>query len=121
MADKLAVIQSEETVAELTKIDGKTKKLVSTFQSLVEITDKINYGFGKGTPKEYIKAINEAAAIQKKYEQALNDVAKAQSEVERLQKKIKIIVKLRFFYFHFISKPKINDFIKESKKFSYIN
>ena len=86
--DKLAVIQSEETVAELTKIDGKTKELVSTFQSLVEITDKINYGFGKGTPKEYIKAINEAAALQKKYEQALRDVAKAQSEVERLQKKI---------------------------------
>lgn len=86
--DKLAVIQAEETIKELNAIDVKTKELVGTFKILVEQTDKISMGFGKGTPKELIQSVNASAAAQKEYEDVLNSVSKATSELERLKKRI---------------------------------
>ena len=46
MADKLAIIQSEETIKELDIIDKKTTELVATFKNLYTETERIKRNGG---------------------------------------------------------------------------
>ena len=79
--DKLAVIQSEETIKELNLIDDKIKGLVGTFKELVETGNKINSGLLKGTPKEFIQAEKELIALQKQKVQIMNQLAAAEKQL----------------------------------------
>lgn len=79
--DKLAVIQSEETIKELNLIDDKIKGLVGTFKELVETGNKINSGLLKGTPKEFIQAEKELLALQKQKAQIMNQLAAAEKQL----------------------------------------
>lgn len=81
MPDKLAVIQSEETVKELNLIDERVKGLVVTFKELVETGNKINSGLLKGTPKEFIQSEKELIALQKQKSAILKELALAEQKV----------------------------------------
>ena len=60
MADKLAVIQSEATKAELEEISKSVDKLIGSFNQLIEVSGKFNKGMG--TPKELIDSTKELNA-----------------------------------------------------------
>ncbi len=81
MPDKLAVIQSEETVKELNLIDERVKGLVVTFKELVETGNKINSGLLKGTPKEFIQSEKELIALQKQKSAILKELALAEQKL----------------------------------------
>lgn len=81
MPDKLAVIQSDETVKELNLIDDRVKGLVVTFKELVETGNKINSGLLKGTPKEFIQSEKELIALQKQKSAILKELALAEQKV----------------------------------------
>lgn len=81
MPDKLAVIQSEETVKELNLIDERVKGLVVTFKELVETGNKINSGLLKGTPKEFIQSEKELIALQKQKSAILKELALAEQKI----------------------------------------
>ena len=60
MADKLAVIQSEATKAELEKISESVDNLITSFKTLIEVSG--NFNKGMGTPKELIDSTKELNA-----------------------------------------------------------
>lgn len=74
MSDKLAVINADKTVEELIRIENQAKKLVESFNALLRSTNNINTQLKKGTPKEYIKALQ---AIKK----ANNDIVTSQNQL----------------------------------------
>jgi len=76
MPDKLAVIQSEQTIKELSLIDDQIKGLVSSFNGLVDVSAKVSAGLIKGTPKEFLDAEKQMVAIQKQKAQAAEQAAK---------------------------------------------
>ena len=90
MADKLAVIQSEATKAELEEISKSVDKLIGSFNTLIEVSGKFNKGMG--TPKELIestKALNalyrENVANIKALEIANNQLASAKAKLVKLE------------------------------------
>lgn len=83
MADKLAVIQSDETVKELNLIDDRLKGLIVTFKDLVDIGGKVNSGLLKGTPKEFIESEKQMIALQKEKAKVLKDLAITDQQIEK--------------------------------------
>lgn len=81
MPDKLAVIQSEETIKELERIDNALINLVGNFKLLSDEITKISNGFTKGTPKEYMDSLNKMQGIN-------NDLAKTQQEIIKIESKL---------------------------------
>lgn len=84
MADKLAVIQSEETVKELGLIDDRIKGLVTSFNGLVDVSAKVSAGLLKGTPKEFLDAEKQMVAIQKQKAQVLKELATAEKQLSAI-------------------------------------
>ena len=93
MADKLAIIQSEETIKELDIIDKKTTELVATFKNLYTETERINKMFLSGKPKDYSEglkemeeAVKKLASAQKQTQVIQNNLNKLEIEQARLRK-----------------------------------
>ena len=88
MADKLAVLQSEQTVKELEEIEKSVEKLVSSVKKLYDEMNVLSKGFGSGTPKEFA---NSVAVVEKKAKEvsiAQKEVVKTLTELEKLEKRI---------------------------------
>ena len=91
--DKLAIIQSEETIKELDIIDKKTTELVATFKNLYTETERINKMFLSGKPKDYSEglkemeeAVKKLASAQKQTQVIQNNLNKLEIEQARLRK-----------------------------------
>ena len=84
MPDKLAVIQSEQTIKELSLIDDQIKGLVSSFNGLVDVSAKVSAGLIKGTPKEFLDAEKQMVAIQKQKAQVLKELAIAEKQLSAI-------------------------------------
>ena len=84
MPDKLAVIQSEQTIKELSLIDDHIKGLVSSFNGLVDVSAKVSAGLIKGTPKEFLDAEKQMVAIQKQKAQVLKELAIAEKQLSAI-------------------------------------
>ena len=84
MPDKLAVIQSEQTIKELSLIDDQIKGLVSSFNGLVDVSAKVSAGLIKGTPKEFLDAEKQMVAIQKQKVQVLKELAIAEKQLSAI-------------------------------------
>lgn len=82
MADKLAVIQSQETIAELEAINKQTLELIGTFNQLVAVSKDVSSGLTKGTPKDFIASEKQLVAIQKQKAQVLKELAEAEKRLE---------------------------------------
>ena len=90
MADKLAVIQSEATKAELEEISKSVDKLIGSFNQLIEVSGKFNKGMG--TPKELIESTKQLNALYrenvaniKALEIANNQLASAKAKLVKLE------------------------------------
>lgn len=90
MADKLAVIQSEATKAELEEISKSVDKLIGSFKALIEVSGKFNKGMG--TPKELIESTKQLNALYrenvaniKALEIANNQLASAKAKLVKLE------------------------------------
>ena len=88
--DKLAVIQSEATKAELEEISKSVDKLIGSFNTLIEVSGKFNKGMG--TPKELIDSTKELNALYrenvkniKALEIANNQLASAKAKLVKLE------------------------------------
>ena len=57
--DKLAVIQSDQTIDELKKIEVSTRALVDVFNELKTTTDSVNKGLLSGLPKDMALSLKE--------------------------------------------------------------
>ena len=84
MPDKLAVIQSEETIKELSLIDDRIKGLVTSFNGLVDVSSKVSAGLMKGTPKEFLDAEKQMVAIQKQKAQVIKELAIAEKQLSAI-------------------------------------
>lgn len=90
MADKLAVINSQETINELNSISNSVDKLIGSFNELIEVSGKFNKGMG--TPKELIESTKQLNALYrenvaniKALEIANNQLAAAKSKLVKLE------------------------------------
>ena len=90
MADKLAVIQSQETINELNRISDSVDKLIGSFNQLIEVSGKFNKGMG--TPKELIESTKQLNALYsenvaniKALEIANNQLASAKAKLVKLE------------------------------------
>ena len=88
--DKLAVIQSEATKAELEEISKSVDKLIGSFNQLIEVSGKFNKGMG--TPKELIESTKQLNALYrenvsniKALEIANNQLASAKAKLVKLE------------------------------------
>lgn len=90
MADKLAVINSQETINELNSISNSVDKLIGSFNQLIEVSGKFNKGMG--TPKELIESTKQLNALYrenvaniKALEIANSQLASAKAKLVKLE------------------------------------
>ena len=72
MPDKLAVLQTQESIKELELLNTKLNETIEQFNKLVPLVDKTNSLLTKGTPKEYLEGLKE----QKKAQKQINETRK---------------------------------------------
>lgn len=78
MADKLAVIQSDASIAELKLINNQLTETIKLFDDLIKKTDGVNSMFTKGTPKEYMDGMSKLSDLMErlaKAEKSLIDIS----------------------------------------------
>ena len=65
MPDKLAVLQTQESIKELERFNTKLNETIEQFNKLVPLVDKTNSLLTKGTPKEYLEGLKEQENLSK--------------------------------------------------------
>ena len=86
MSDKLAVIQSEATKAELEEISKSVDKLIVSFNTLIEVSGKFNKGMG--TPKELIESTKELNALYRENVKNIKALEIANSQLASAKAKL---------------------------------
>lgn len=84
--DKLAVIQSEATKAELEEISKSVDKLIGSFNQLIEVSGKFNKGMG--TPKELIDSTKELNALYRENVKNIKALEIANSQLASAKAKL---------------------------------
>lgn len=85
MSDKLAVIQAEETVKELEKLEKEVSELIGVFDKLNTAVDQTNTKLNKGTPKETIEGIKDLDGYSKEYLRTLKDMATIEQKTQQIR------------------------------------
>jgi tape measure domain-containing protein len=85
MPDKLAVIQAQETIKELKKIETTGKDVNKMFKEMVTNTNKINQAFNSGKIREYSTAIRELSQYTSQYTAMERQLADALARTSRLE------------------------------------
>ena len=85
MSDKLAVIQAEETVKELDKLEAGVTKLIESFSKLNTAVDQTNTKLNRGTPKETIEGIKDLDGYSKEYMRTLKDMATIEQKTQQIR------------------------------------
>lgn len=90
--DRLAVIQSEETIRELREISDSAKILVADFKDLIRETNKVNNSLKSGKISDYTQAIRDLkdvtsqfTAIERQLAEALQRTARLETQQARTQ------------------------------------
>ena len=86
MADKLAVIQSQETINELNEISNSVDKLIGSFNQLIEVSGKFNKGMG--TPKELIESTKQLNALYRENVKNIKALEIANSQLASAKAKL---------------------------------
>ncbi|GEJ46008.1 phage tail tape measure protein [Chryseobacterium sp. ON_d1] len=93
MPDKLAVIQGQESVKELRDIENATKNLVSTFNSLLSITEAVNKNFQSGKAKDYTNGLKNLKNITQEYANIEKELANIKLKLAQIEtQKTKTVV-----------------------------
>ena len=85
MSDKLAVIQAEETVKELDKLEAGVNDLIQSFTKLNTAVDQTNTKLNRGTPKETIEGIKDLDGYSKEYLRTLKDMATIEQKTQQIR------------------------------------
>ena len=85
MSDKLAVIQAEETVKELEKLEKEVSDLIGVFDKLNTAVDQTNTKLNRGTPKETIEGIKDLDGYSKEYMRTLKDMAAIEQKTQQIR------------------------------------
>lgn len=85
MSDKLAVIQAEETVKELEKLEKEVSDLIGVFDKLNTAVDQTNTKLNRGTPKETIEGIKDLDGYSKDYMRTLKDMATIEQKTQQIR------------------------------------
>ena len=85
MSDKLAVIQSQETLEELGKLETGVTKLIESFGKLNTAVDQTNTKLNRGTPKETIEGIKDLDGYSKEYMRTLKDMATIEQKTQQIR------------------------------------
>lgn len=85
MSDKLAVIQSQETLEELGKLETGVTKLIESFGKLNTAVDQTNAKLNRGTPKETIEGIKDLDGYSKEYLRTLKDMATIEQKTQQIR------------------------------------
>lgn len=92
MGNKLAVLQTAETIKELEKLDKKMKTSIDMFEQLSAEVEKANTLFAKGTPKEYLEALKAKEQAEKQIQRLTQEnmkLAQQQTKIELDQARAK--------------------------------
>ena len=84
--DKLAVIQSEATKAELEKISESVEKLIGSFNELIKVSGEFNKGMG--TPKELIDSTKALNALYRENAKNIKALEIANSQIAAVKAKL---------------------------------
>lgn len=85
MSDKLAVIQTQETLEELGKLETGVTKLIESFGKLNTAVDQTNAKLNRGTPKETIEGIKDLDGYSKEYMRTLKDMATIEQKTQQIR------------------------------------
>lgn len=85
MSDKLAVIQTKETLEELDKLEAGVTKLIESFGKLNTAVDQTNAKLNRGTPKETIEGIKDLDGYSKEYMRTLKDMATIEQKTQQIR------------------------------------
>ena len=85
MSDKLAVIQTKETLEELDKLEAGVTKLIESFGKLNTAVDQTNAKLNRGTPKETIEGIKDLDGYSKAYMRTLKDMATIEQKTQQIR------------------------------------
>lgn len=88
MADKLAVIQSTETINELKLIESSINDLIGTFETLEKKTSSISNGLLSGKPKEFASSYKVATDAIASYNRVSTEANSINAQIEKTNKKI---------------------------------
>lgn len=88
MADKLAVIQSTETINELKLIESSINDLIGTFETLEKKTSSISNGLLSGKPKEFASSYKVATDAIASYNRVSAEANSINAQIEKTNKKI---------------------------------
>ena len=85
MSDKLAVIQTKETLEELDKLEAGVNDLTQSFTKLNTAVDQTNTKLNRGTPKETIEGIKDLDGYSKEYLRTLKDMATIEQKTQQIR------------------------------------
>lgn len=88
MPDKLAVLQTEESIKELERFNAKLNETIEQFNKLVPLVDKTNSLLTKGTPKEYLEGLKEQKEAQKQITEAERRAIESRQRLVALNRKL---------------------------------
>ena len=89
MSDKLAIIQSEETIKEINDIISKVDALNNSFLKTVELSRSINTMFNAGSFTEYKSAVEKAKNVSDALSVSEKNIMQIEKERISLQEKLK--------------------------------
>ena len=85
MSDKLAVIQTKETLEELDKLEAGVNDLIQSFTKLNTAVDQTNTKLNRGTPKETIEGIKDLDGYSKEYMRTLKDMTTIEQKTQQIR------------------------------------
>ena len=88
MPDKLAVLQTKESIKELELLNAKLNETIEQFNKLVPLVDKANSLLTKGTPKEYLEGLKEQKEAQKQITEAERRAIESRQQLVALNRKL---------------------------------
>ena len=88
MPDKLAVLQTEESIKELERFNEKLNETIEQFNKLVPLVDKTNSLLTKGTPKEYLEGLKEQKEAQKQINETRKKAVDIALQIANAEKRL---------------------------------
>lgn len=90
MPDKLAVLQTKETIKELDALNKKLEETVALFTKMSPQIEAVNSLFSKGTPKEYTEALKKTKELEEELEKVRKSAQNTHNQKLQLAKKISL-------------------------------
>ncbi|AZA73578.1 tape measure protein [Chryseobacterium indoltheticum] len=88
MADRLAVIQAQESIDELKRVEDSIKSVIKTTKDLIKNANNISKALKTGTPREYTRALREMNTATKEFNKSQVAMANNMTRITRLERQV---------------------------------